>query len=69
VIIVGRRDDELGEILVQIRTCQALQCLPVAGGLNDQPWNYVVLTMMVLSADAEKAELDRKKNAADKRQH
>jgi hypothetical protein len=47
-----------------IRTCQALNCLPVAGGLFDQPWNFVVMTMMVLGADAERQELEQKKQKA-----
>jgi hypothetical protein len=62
--VTGRREEELGQMLGIIRTCQALNCLPTAGGLVDQPWNFVVMTMMVMGADAERQELEQKKQKA-----
>jgi hypothetical protein len=47
--------------------CQALNCLPRAGGLLDQDSYQVWLMQKVLEAQAERAELDRKRTESQNR--
>jgi hypothetical protein len=44
--------------------CQTLYALPGPGGLLDQDSYHIFMIQAVLAAQAEKAELDRKKDAA-----
>jgi hypothetical protein len=57
---MGRKlDDETAEIIALVRTCQAMNVLPLAGGLFDQDSYFVYLLQQVISADTKKAERDR----------
>lgn len=47
-------------MLVLVGTCRSINALPRAGGLYDQPWNFVVFLQLVLVAEQEKAEHDRR---------
>lgn len=43
--------------------CQALQSLPGPGGVLEQDSYHIYMIQAVLAAQAEKAELDRKRQA------
>lgn len=46
------------------RLCQAMHVLPRAGGVLDQDSYHIYMIQTVLAAQAEKDELDRKRNAS-----
>jgi hypothetical protein len=57
-----RKPDPLVERAITLTNlCQALHVLPRAGGLYDQDPRDIYMISCVLSAQAEKAEMDSKK--------
>lgn len=53
----------VAEIINLTYLCQALHCLPKAGGLLDQPAEIVVGMKLVLEADNERLERERKRTS------
>jgi hypothetical protein len=46
------------------QVCQGMRALPRAGGVLDQDSYHIYMIQTVLAAQAEKAELDRKRDAS-----
>lgn len=56
-------DQDVADAITLTNLCQALHTLPRAGGLLDQDSYHVWLIEQVLNAQAERAEIERRKNA------
>jgi len=57
-------DPETAFAINMVRMCQAMHCLPEQGGLFDQDSYFVYLLGLVMEADHEKAELDKRRGKA-----
>lgn len=63
IVLTRKPDAVVAQAITMTNLCQALHVLPQAGGLLDQDALHVYMIECVLSAQNERAEMERNKQA------